>query len=345
MGFSFTVLALVTAIAAPARPEGVTAAEVRQNVGVPAAEVRQNLYASCFVDTKEGWMVGDLGRVFHSVDGGLHWDIQATGTKRPFAGIACPDRNQLWIAGQGGQIFHSDNSGKSWEAQKSGTDRQLLNIAFANAQRGIAIGDFGTLLRTENGGATWSKAPIPADLKLPPDVAEVVQPGDIVLSGLAFADADHVWTVGEFGVIMASTDGGATWHGQTSGVETTLFGVRFADQQKGWAVGIDETLLHTIDGGATWQRQRVQTPKGYSLAFYDIDIKGAYAWVVGSSGLLLSSKDSGETWQLPQVPVQMRSVWFRGITMFPEGRGLVVGSGGMMLTLDRDNFAPSKNQF
>lgn len=334
MRFTLAVLALVTAVAAPARPDSV-----------PAADVRQNLYASCFVDAKEGWIVGDLGRVFHTVDGGLNWEIQATGTKRPFAGIACTDRSNLWIAGQGGQIAHSTNGGKSWETQKSGSERQLLNIAFSNAKRGLAIGDFGTLLRTEDGGATWSKAAIPADLKLPPDIAEVVQPGDVVLYGLSFADADHVWVAGEFGVIMASTDGGATWQGQTSGVETTLFGIRFADQQKGWAVGIDETLLHTVDGGATWQRQRVQTPKEYSLAFYDVDIKGAYAWVVGSSGLLLSSKDAGETWQLPPVPVQMRSVWFRGVTMFPEGRGLVVGSGGMMLTLDRDSFATSKKQF
>ncbi len=312
---------------------------------MPAADVRQNLYASCFVDQKEGWIVGDLGRVFHTVDGGLNWEIQATGTKRPFAGITCPDRSNLWIAGQGGQIAHSKDGGKTWEQQKSGSDRQLLNIAFANPQLGIALGDFGTILRTEDGGQTWGKVSVPSDLKLPPDVAEVVQPGDVVFYGISFLDKEHIWVSGEFGVIMASSDGGVTWQGQTSTVETTLFGIRFASEQKGWAVGIDETLLRTVDGGTTWEKQKVQTPKGYALAFYDMDIKGNYAWVVGSSGLLLSSKDGGETWQLPPVPVQMRSVWFRGITMFTEGRGLVVGGSGMMLSLDRDGFTPSKKQF
>jgi len=312
---------------------------------MPAADVRQNLYASCFVDQKEGWIVGDLGRVFHTVDGGLNWEIQSTGTKRPFAGISCPDRTNLWIAGQGGQIAHSKDGGKTWAAQNSGSDRQLLNIAFINPEVGLALGDFGTLLRTDNGGETWSKVSVPTDLQLPPDIAEIVQPGDIVFYGISFFDKDHVWVSGEFGVIMASSDGGVTWHGQTSGVESTLFGIRFADAQRGWAVGIDETLLRTVDAGATWEKQKVQTPKGYSLAFYDFDIKDNYAWVVGSSGLLLSSKDGGITWQLPQVPVQMRSVWFRGVTMFAEGRGIVVGSSGMMLTLDRDSFATSKKQF
>jgi len=321
---------------------GATAAHAG---GVPASDVRQNLYASCFVDPQEGWVVGDLGRVFHTSDGGLNWTIQATGTKQPFSSIACPSRDNLLIAGQGGQISQSKDGGTTWTPQQSGAERQLLDIAFSSAQVGLAVGDYGTILRTEDGGNNWARVEIPADLQLPPDVAEVTQPGDIVLYAISFADAEHVWLTGEFGVILASDDGGRTWRGQTSGVESTLFGIHFADTQNGWAVGLDEVLLHTTDGGVTWQRQHIQTPKGYALAFYDVDVRGDYGWVVGSSGLLLSTKDAGKTWQLPTVPVQMRSLWFRGVIMFPEGRGLIVGSGGMMLNVDRDQFTTSKTQY
>src|SRR5262249_6823828 len=162
-----------------------------------------------------------------------------------------------------------------------------------------------TLLRTEDGGTTWSKVALPADLKLPADVAEIVDPGDVVLYSVAFADADHAYAVGEFGTILASDDGGATWHQQPSSVETSLFGVSFADPQRGWAVGIEATLLATTDGGATWHKQTVETPKGFLLSLYDVQVRGNYGWAVGNSGFLLSSKDAGATWQLAKVSVQM----------------------------------------
>lgn len=312
---------------------------------VTAAEVRQNLFASCFLNEQEGWIIGDLGRIFHTVDGAKTWEPQDAGTKQPFVGIACPDKTHLWVAGQTGQIAHSSDGGKSWQMQKSGTDRQLLDIAFANPQRGIAIGDFGTLLRSEDGGLTWTKIPIPSDIKLPPEVSEVVEPGDVVLYGISFADADHVWLVGEFGVILTSADGGLTWHSQNSPVDQSLFGVSFADQQHGWAVGLESTLLRTTDGGLSWQKQAIETPKGFPLSLYDIEVRGNYGWAVGNSGFLLNSKDAGATWQPVQVPVQMASSWFRGISLAADGRGFIVGAAGLVLAADRDTFTPSRQRF
>ena len=119
----------------------------------------------------------------------------------------------------------------------------------------MAVGDFGTMVRTEDGGTTWTKVALPTDIKLPEDVAEVVEPGDVVLYDVDLRRPRPRLGVGEFGVILASADGGSTWHPQTSPVETTLFGVYFADPQRGWAVGIEATLLHTTDGGTTWRKE------------------------------------------------------------------------------------------
>jgi photosystem II stability/assembly factor-like uncharacterized protein len=312
---------------------------------LPVADIRQNLFASCFLNDQEGWIVGDLGRIFHTVDGAKTWVIQDAGTKRPFVAVACADKTQVWVAGQMGQIAHSSDGGTSWQMQKSGTERQLLDIAFPTAQRGIAIGDFGTLLRTDDAGITWSKVPIPTDIKLPPEVAEVVDPGDVVLYSVAFADADHAWIAGEFGAILASTDGGLTWHPQNSPVDQSLFGVTFADAQRGWAVGLDAILLHTTDGGISWQKQVVEPPKGFPLALYDIQVRGNYGWAVGNSGFLLNSEDAGVTWQLAHVPVQMASSWFRGISLIPDGRGFIVGAGGLILAADRNTFTPLRQRF
>jgi len=327
---------------------GVSAAAACASAAVErttAEAIRQNLLASCFVDPQEGWMVGDLARIFHTVDGGKTWELQTAGTKWSFVGLSCPDKSNVWASGQAGQIAHSSDGGKTWQLQKSGSDRQLLSIAFANAQRGLAVGDFGTLLRTDDGGQTWSKLSLPTNIKLPADVVDVIDPGDVVLYSVSFSDPDHAWAAGEFGVILGSSDGGLTWQPEDSPIETTLFSVHFVDQQHGWAVGLESTLLRTSDGGTTWQQQQIETPRGFMLALYDVNVLDKYGWAVGNSGLLLSTKDGGATWQVVQVPVQMRSTWFGSVSMFPEGRGLIVGRKGMILSADRDSFTPSKKQF
>lgn len=330
-------LVLVATLAASAWPS----AAVQR---IPLGELRQNLFATCFVSDQEGFMVGDMARIFHTTDGGKTWDYTVAPKKLALVALSCPDKSHLWASGQAGEILFSADSGATWQVQTSGVQRQLLDIAFANPQRGLAVGDFGTMVRTEDGGTTWSKVTLPTDVKLPAEVAEVVEPGDIVIYSVAYPDPNHAWAVGEFGVILASEDGGMTWHQQTCPVETSLFGVSFTDPQHGWAVGIEATLLATSDGGTTWRKEAVAAPKGFFLSLYDIEVRGNYGWAVGNSGFLLNSKDAGATWQLVNVPVQMGGSWLRGLSLFPDGRGFIVGSRGLVLSADRDKFTPSKAQ-
>ncbi|MBI3783628.1 MAG: hypothetical protein HY270_09515 [Deltaproteobacteria bacterium] len=246
---------------------------------INASQLRQNLFAVCFADGKEGWAVGDLGRIFHTVDAGKNWEIQSSDTKLQYASVACPTKTDLWVTGQGGQIARSADGGRTWKAQQSGVTRQLLTIAFANTQRGVAVGDFGVIVQTEDGGNTWTKVPLPADMKLPEDVAEVVDAGDVVLYGATFGSPDVVRAAGEFGIILGSDDGGKTWHQQPNAVESTLFSINFADAQRGWAVGMDATLLSTTNGGTTWEKQTIETPKGFMLPLYDVQrLPGWLPW-------------------------------------------------------------------
>jgi len=311
---------------------------------LPLAELRQNLFATCFVNDQDGFMVGDLARIFRTGDGGKTWEYKEAPNKLSLVALSCLDKSHVWASGQSGEIAFSADGGATWQLQTSGVKRQLLDVAFVNPQRGLAVGDFGTLLRTEDGGTTWSKIALPTDLKLPPDVAEVVDPGDVVLYGVTFADAEHAWAVGEFGVILASDDAGVTWHQQTNPGETSLFGVSFSDAQHGWAVGLEATLLTTTDGGTSWRKETVQTPKGFLLSLYDVQVRGNYGWAVGNSGFLLNTKDAGATWQLVNVPIQMGGSWLRGVSLFPDGRGFIVGARGLVLSADRDKFTPSKAQ-
>jgi len=317
------------------------------NSTVEASKLRQNLYSTCFVTEDEGWAVGDLGRIFHTINGGLEWEIQTSGTKRPFVSINCIDKNNIYAAGQAGQVSKTTDGGKTWKALTTGLDRQLLSVNFADVNRGIAVGDYGKMIRTDDGGASWSPASVPPDTKLPEDVAEVVEPGDVVLYSADFADRDHVWVVGEFGVVLASGDGGQTFHSQNSAAETTLFGVHFIDNQHGWAVGMEATLMATSDGGETWTKVPVDTPKGFSLALYEVNVNkdSQVGWAIGNNGFLLNSMDGGQTWKRVQVPVQLGSSWFRGLSLLPDGRGFAVGANGLVLSMNKDTFKPLKERF
>jgi hypothetical protein len=58
-----------------------------------------------------------------------------------------------------------------------------------------------------------------------------------------------VVAVGEYGSVLRTTDGGATWTPQSSGTSHALEAVTFVDANTGTAVGHGGTILHTITGG------------------------------------------------------------------------------------------------
>lgn len=300
------------------------------------AELRQSLFATCFTGDQEVWMVGELGRIFRSGDGGRSWERQHADTKRPFLAVSCVGPGRAWIAGKEGIVYKTTDGGASWQSVATGSTRHVFALAFADERRGHAAGDFGAMVHTEDGGQTWTQQRVPDDFVLPEEAIDMgVEPGDVNLYGIAYADRDHVWIVGEFGTIMASTDGGLTWQQQQAPFESTLFGVHFTDVQHGWAVGIDSVIVATSDGGATWA---VQQPPVRGRSFYDVTIRGKRGWIVGESGTLLVSADGGTSWKLSEVPIELAANWLRGVALRPDGRGLAVGADGLVFRLDGEAY-------
>src|SRR5258708_22366735 len=87
-------------------------------------------------------------------------------------------------------------------------------------------------------------------------------PQGTTLRAVCFVDATTGTAVGDYGTILRTTDGGATWTLQTSGTTSIgLSGVSFVDANTGTAVGAPypvgsfATILRTTDGGATWTPQ------------------------------------------------------------------------------------------
>lgn len=98
------------------------------------------------------------------------------------------------------------------------------------------------------------------------------------LTALAAPDAAHVWAVGWWGTILASTNGGVTWAGQHSGTQQPLTAVSFVDASRGWAVGWGGTIVSTSDGGAHWRARTSGTVKNLRAVDFANASRG---WTVG----------------------------------------------------------------
>ena len=131
--------------------------------------------------------------------------------------------------------------------------------------------------------------------------------------------------VGHLGVILRTTDGGATWVSQTSGTTWNLIGVSFTDVNTGTIVGQNGTILRTTDGGATWTGQiSGTTDLLMAVSFTDVNT----GTVVGANGTILRTTDGGATWvgQISGTPE-----FLAGVSFTDTNTGTVVGANGTIL--------------
>lgn len=108
-----------------------------------------------------------------------------------------------------------------------------------------------------------------------------------------FVDSTTGWIAGEFGSIIATTNGGAGWAIQTSGTLKHLNCVYFTDHLFGWAVGDSGIVLQTSDGGANWVESSFITKQKLRTVFF-VDINNG--WIAGDSGVVFKTTNNGLNW-------------------------------------------------
>ncbi|HEY6419587.1 MAG TPA: YCF48-related protein [Candidatus Binataceae bacterium] len=191
------------------------------------------LYSANFIDPQHGWVVGELGRIWETANGGKTWNEQQQSLlsqwKRPLGpdddprfadfllptlfGVSFRDQNHGAACGLEGWVVQTDDGGKTWrfahQADTPGAPpdslvpgaRQipardpLFSVDLYGTQ-GITTGLTGTVLRLQPNGA-WAHDPSVPSLPFP-------------LSQVRFFDDQHGWIVG-YGTILYTEDGGKSW--------------------------------------------------------------------------------------------------------------------------------------
>ncbi|WP_449431867.1 WD40/YVTN/BNR-like repeat-containing protein [Pseudomonas putida] len=170
---------------------------------------------------------------------------------------------------------------------------QSLMIDAAHAgKRLVVVGDRGHILFSDDQGNTWAQARVPTRQ---------------LLTAVFFVDEKRGWAVGHDAQILASNDGGATWHRQFEdrSREAPLLDVVFIDGQHGFAVGAYGALLETGDGGQHWQdvAERLDNPEQLHLNGI-ARVPDAGLFIVGEQGSMFRSSDNGHSWSRVAGPYQ-----------------------------------------
>ncbi len=126
------------------------------------------------------------------------------------------------------------------------------------------------------------------------------------LRAVAVADSQTATAVGDYGTIVRTSDGGATWT-LMGGTSEDLRGVSFVDANTGTAVGgsrtlppftpavtatgVGDSILHTTDAGANWRPQFSGT-SNFLRGVSCVDVSRCTA--VGNFGTILRTNTGGE---------------------------------------------------
>ena len=141
--------------------------------------------------TQFAWIVGDGGVIRATIDGGVSWFSQSSGTGSDLKGVFFLTSLEGWIAGQNSTLLYTNDGGTSWISRNTGINVGPDAVFFLNSNEGWAVGNSGAIFHTTNGGLNW-----------------FIENSNTTheLNDVFFADANHGWAVGDTGTIRFRGD-------------------------------------------------------------------------------------------------------------------------------------------
>jgi photosystem II stability/assembly factor-like uncharacterized protein len=248
--------------------------------------------------------------------------------------------SDVWVAGHSApdgrtdtpQVQVTHDAGSTWTPACLGVPAMgdTMALRFISPVDGWALGwgwgeagssnGHGFAAHTRDGGASWSQAALPD--------------GIAGLRDVAFTDKSHGFAVGAAAnaypiddVLLATTDGGATWQRRDLPVGGRVAAIDFADARHGVIAGSGagggHLILSTADGGDSWQVATVPPAGG---ALYDVVLLDAdRGFAVGEKTGILATVDGGHTWEARLGTIEDGFLW--GLSFSDPQHGWAVGGG------------------
>lgn len=196
---------------------------------------------------------------------------------------------------EGAALFFLAAGGRAADAETPAPLEPAVFLAADRAgDRVVVVGERGLIRYSDDRGASWKPAVVPTD---------------VTLTAVRFADARTGWTAGHEGIILKTTDSGASWTivreppapdpaaGPASffSERAPLFDILAMDARRVWAVGAYGTALRSKDGGDHWTPAPIGRKNDFHFFALVRDRRGAL-WAAGEAGILFASRDDGRSW-------------------------------------------------
>ncbi len=291
------------------------------------------LHAVQFWDNREGWAVGDEGVIWHTIDGGKHWERQPSGVRASLRSLHFLDPYTGWVVGREelrgggstGVILFTKDGGIKWQRLMLNMMPGLNRVRFVDERAGYKVGYLvgdgsdahpsGVFVTTDS-GRNWQ--PVPGT-RSSSWLAAAFSDND---EGALVGAWNRLATVRKDRVFQVNMD--------------TLGGRSLRDVQlrgeDGLAVGQGGLILRSErTRGSSWKYVGLDVDENVRRAwdFHAVHGVGKHFWVVGRPGsVALHSDNAGQSWQVVRTGQQLP---LNGIFFTDEQHGWAVGELGTIL--------------
>ncbi len=277
-------------------------------------------------DDENLWAVGGGGVILHSSDAGANWERVAPTSTNDWTEIQFADDENGLIIGTGATMLLTTNGGATWmpseSAAQHGSPSAFYAMAMADASNWHVVGSRGLILSSVDAGRNWTRYSTYKEDRIPAEIQS------LDLRAVHFINTQIGWTVGDHGVTLHTTNGGARW------------------QFLGYATNVDAFVSVTRQGQST-----VVTPasKGVANARGNV-VQNALnvmpapltprrqtnLFAISSNGQLWRRADGpNQDWQLNPHQPQEAPASLTQLTGFANGSGWAVArNGAIFFTTD-----------
>jgi photosystem II stability/assembly factor-like uncharacterized protein len=282
--------------------------------------------------------VGERGIVVLSDDDGATWRQASVPVSVTLAAVQFPTPTQGWAVGHYGVVLHSDDGGATWTRQLDGVqaaqlvlrdaqsgqgsdaglaearrlvadgpDKPFLGLHFSDANNGFIVGAYNLAFRTRDGGKTWTPFGNRLDNPKASHLYAVESSGRDVL------------IAGEQGVLLRSTDDGATFSRIALPYKGSLFALAFGGADAVVA-GLGGNAFASHDRGATWTALALPAPVSVTAA----RLEGGRLLMANQAGMLLAG---------PGGASAATAIAALDTPALPQPNDLIALPGGAILTV------------
>ncbi|MDR3667452.1 MAG: YCF48-related protein [Ignavibacteriaceae bacterium] len=289
----------------------------------------QNLQKIVFVDSLNGWAVGDSGAIIHTTDEGNTWNTQNSGINLNLLSITFPTKDIGWALAwtnatpYGTIILHTTDGGNSWKNEfYNGQDVFLNSIYFIDSLNGWIGGNYSGILYTNNGGQLWNQAVIDSFAGFP-------------IYNFIFTNKNYGFANGGstdfMGVIYKTSDSGKNWTGKSVAADP-IQKIYFLDSNNIVGMGGDlefgAGFIKSTNAGNDWVYKTLNI-YGTALGISFRTSSEAWAPIKGGFfGRFIFTNDSGNTWNEYDTP---DSLFMFDVAFIDSTHGFAVGLNGAIL--------------